>query len=91
MSDFIKLTETYKQRCVQFCFDNGYHNSPNHIINIMISIMMTRDNVLSGGSFVKAVVDNRLYEAINYADRECYEYLKLLVLTNRNCFINEEF
>lgn len=91
MNDFIQLTETYKQRCVEFCEDNGYKNTSNHIINIMVSIMMTRDNVLSGGSFVKAVVDNRLYEAINYADRECYDYLKLLVLTNRDCYHNNEF
>lgn len=90
MSYFIQLTEKYKQRCVEFCEDNEYKNISIHIINIMTSIMMTRDNVLSGGSFVKSVVDNKLYETINNADRECYEHLKLLLLTNRECYLYEE-
>lgn len=91
MSDFIQLTETYKDRSIEFCKENGYDNVSDHIINIMISIIMTRDNVLSGGGFVKSVVDNRLYEAINCADKECYEHLKLLVQTNKECYLNEEF
>jgi hypothetical protein len=87
MSDFIQLTEKYKERSKQFCEDNGNLDVSTHLINVIVSVMMTRDEVLTGGSFVRSVVDNRLFEAINLADSECYRHLKLIVLANKECYL----
>jgi hypothetical protein len=46
---------------------------------------MTRDKVMMGGSFVQAVVDNNLREAINRADDTCIKYLKFFSIINWNC------
>ncbi len=51
-----------------------------HIIDIMSSVMMTRDNVLQGGSFVRAILNNDLFNAINFADNECMANLKIITL-----------
>jgi hypothetical protein len=97
MSDLKQLTETfasvidtYEQRAIEFCKEQGLDDVSEHITKIMVSIMMTRDNVLLGGSFVKSIVDNRLYEAVSFADKECYQHLKLLVLTNKHCYLHYE-
>jgi hypothetical protein len=45
---------------------------------------MTRDNVLLGGSFVQAIVDNDLRNAIGRADEICIKHLKTFVLVNHN-------
>lgn len=63
----------------------GYKDISNHITDVMVSIMMTRDNVLSGGSFVQAVCNNNLRESINRADSDCINHLKLLSLTHSFC------
>ena len=49
----------------------------NHIIDIITSVMMARDRVGPlGGSFVQAVVNNNLFEAVSRADSECIKYIK---------------
>jgi hypothetical protein len=53
----------------------------------MASVMMTRDGVMSGGSFVHSILENDLYGAINRGDSECIKYLKLIVATKHNCFL----
>ena len=97
MSDLKQLSETfasvideYEQRAVEFCKEQGHDDVSKHIIKIMTSIMMTRDYVLIGGSFVKSVVDDNLYHAIIHADKECYQNLKLLVLANKHCYLYHE-
>jgi hypothetical protein len=97
MSDLKQLSETfasvideYEQRAVEFCKERGLDDVSKHIIKIMTSIMMTRDNVLLGGSFVRSVVNNNLYDAIIHADKECYQNLKLLVLVNKHCYLYNE-
>jgi len=59
----------------------------DHIIDVMVSVMMTRDNKQMGGSFVQAVANNDLYGAISRADMECARNLKIIVLANRDCFV----
>ena len=42
-------------------------------------------DVLMGGSFAQAIVDNNLREAINRADDTCIKYLKFFSIINYNC------
>lgn len=60
-----------------------------HIIDVIISVMMTRDNVQQGGSFVQSVVANDLYTALTRADDDCYDNIKIIAMANRNCFVNQ--
>lgn len=68
---------------------NYEKETSNHIIDIMASVMMTRDNFLQGGGFVQAVIDNDLYLAISRGDKECQKNLKLIVATKHHCFLND--
>lgn len=52
----------------------------DHIIHVIASVMMTRDNVQQGGSFVQYVIKNDLYGAITRADKSCLENLRIIVL-----------
>lgn len=60
-----------------------------HIIDVIVSVMMTRDNVQQGGSFVQYVVANDLYNALTRADDDCYNNIKIITMANRNCFVNQ--
>ena len=68
----------------------GYKDISNHITDVMVSIMMTRDKVLSGGSFVQAVCDNNLRECISRGDNECINHLRLLSLTHSFCRVESK-
>lgn len=59
----------------------------DHIRQICASIMMTRDKILNGGSFVKAIVSNDLQRAVSYADSICIKHLKLFVEVKTWCFV----
>lgn len=59
-----------------------------HIIHIIASVMLTRDGVLFGGSFVSAVVQNDLYTAVAYADNEVLKEIKLITLSKHNAFVD---
>lgn len=62
-------------------------NVSEHIINIIVSVMRTRDGIgPMGGSFVQSVVNNDLYGALVRADNECLKHIKLIVLSKNNCF-----
>jgi hypothetical protein len=62
-----------------------YKVDEQHAIDVAASVLMTRDGVLQGGSFVQAIIDNNLREAINRADDTCIKYLKFFVAINHNC------
>ncbi len=62
-----------------------YKVDEQHAINVAASILMTRDNVLQGGSFAQAIVDNNLREAVGRADDTCIKYLKFFTVINNNC------
>jgi hypothetical protein len=71
--------EKYYEKAAKFAQE--YHLYPSaHIIDVMASVMMTRDGVQQGGSFVQCVVKNDLYGAISRADAECLSNLKIIVL-----------
>lgn len=59
-----------------------------HIINIIMSVMCTRDGVgYPGGSFVQAVVDNDLLNAVARADSECIKNIRVIVSANQFCHV----
>lgn len=80
------IREKYWAKAKEFAKSYGVEAS-EHIIEVMASAMMTRDNVMQGGSFVQAVVENNLAEAISRADAACLANLRIIVLAFRFCRI----
>lgn len=81
--------DKYKKAVVHFA--NRYNTEvSDHIIDVMISTMMTRDGVLQGGSFVQAVVANNLRDAISKADDECSKQLRIITLCCNFCYAEYE-
>ena len=61
----------------------------DHIIDIIVSVMRTRDGIgPMGGSFVQSIVNNDLYDAVTRGDKDCLKNLKIITLAKRNCFVN---
>lgn len=82
----MRTREEYIQRAKEYAQE--WELEPSyHIIDVMASVMMTRDKFMIGGSFVQSVVDNDLYGAISRADSECLKNLKLIVATKHNCHL----
>jgi hypothetical protein len=80
-----KTDEQYYQKVTEFAKQYGPLPS-NHILDIMVSVMRTRDNDgWQGGGFVTAVIQNNLSSAISRADNDCLSNLKLIVATKENC------
>ena len=65
----------------------AYHNISEHIVGVMISVMMHRDNYQKGGGFVEAIIENKLDEACSRADDDCINYLRLFSLVKRFGYI----
>lgn len=80
-----KYTDAAKQHAVSWGEDVS-----KHIIDIIVSVMMTRDNVLKGGDFVQSICKNDLMSAVCRADDECIKYLKLITLAYYNAFVNDK-
>ena len=84
-----EIRDKYRMAAVHFA--NRYNEQVSeHIIDIMISTMMTKDNVLHGGSFVQAVVNNDLKDAISRADTECLKHLRIITLCANFCNVQYE-
>lgn len=90
MSDYSNYQEIAKN-----AFDSYYIGSlrstpepqdHDHIINIARSVMMHRDGIMKGGSFVTAIVENDLDGAITRADSVCVQNIPFFVHCKR--FIN---
>jgi hypothetical protein len=63
MNNFQEIRDSYREAVVHFL--NRYkEQASEHIIDVMISVMMTRDGKLMGGSFVKAICNNDLKDVI---------------------------
>jgi hypothetical protein len=81
------IREKCRERAIQFAKE-WQTEVTDHNLDIMVSIMCTRDkSSYAGGGFVEAVVNNNLYQAVSRADSENLKVLKLLVMCNANCFI----
>jgi hypothetical protein len=84
------IREKCRKRAVLFAKEWGYENVSDHILDIMVSIMCTRDkSSYEGGSFVQSVVANDLYGAATRADGQCIQYLKLLAVCNKQCYAEQ--
>jgi hypothetical protein len=82
------IREQYRERAIQFAIEYGFTNVSEHILDIMVSIMCTRDkSSYAGGGFVEAVVANNLYLALSRADTDCRNNIFLLTMCKANCFI----
>lgn len=80
-----------KYRAAVLHFLNRYDEEVSeHIIDIMISTMMTRDGILQGGSFVQAIIDNNLKDTISRADQECGKNLRIITLCANFCYAEHE-
>jgi len=84
------IREKCRKRAVLFAKEWGYENVSDHILDIMVSIMCTRDkSSYEGGRFVQAVVANNLYLAMSRADNDCRNNMFLLTMCNANCYIDK--
>ena len=84
------IREKCRVRAIEFAneWKSEFPEVTSHNIDIMVSIMCTRDkSSYAGGGFVEAVCANDLYQAISRADSSNLKVLKLLVLCHRNCFL----
>ena len=60
----------------------------SHIEDLAASVIMTRDRIMLGGSFVRAIVNNDLNGAVERADLDAARALKIFVQINKYCTIN---
>ena len=79
----------YRMAAVHFANRYGVEVS-EHVIDVMISAMMTKDSVLHGGSFVQAVINNDLRDAISRADKDCLTHLRIITLCANFCNVQYE-
>jgi hypothetical protein len=81
------IREQYRERAIEFVKEWG-ENVSDHIIDVMVSIMCTRDkSSYAGGGFVQAVVENNLYLAMSRADSDCRKNIFILTMCNMNCHL----
>ena len=81
------IRQQYRERAIEFAKEWQTEVS-DHIIDIMVSIMATRDKTsYAGGGFVQAVVDNNLYLAMSRADSDCRKNIFILTMCNMNCYL----
>lgn len=83
------LIEEYYQVATLFPRTYGWGKLSEHITDIIVSVMMTRDKVRPGGSFVTAVVENDLRAAILSGDDECVAHIKIIVLARDNAYVDK--
>lgn len=82
------IREQYRERAIKFAKEWDCENVSSHIIDIMVSIMATRDKTsYAGGGFVEAVVSNNLYLAMSRADSDCRNNIFLLTMCKANCYL----
>ena len=83
----MEIVKQYQLAAEEFALE--YEVTNPHIINIIASVMMTRDGKgIQGGSFVQSVVDNDLFGATSRADNQCFENLKVIVAANQYAYLN---
>lgn len=91
MSYSIDNCQEIKTKVIEYCiknreyiigFDNMNEEDREHIYAIAYSIVMTRERVLSGGGFVKAICKNDLGSAVFMGDKVCIRALKLFVFVH---------
>jgi hypothetical protein len=81
-----ELRKKYETRAIQFA-NEWREEVSDHIIDVIISVMFTRDKIQDGGSFVQSVCNNDLYQAVSRADKDCIKHIKLITMAYHNCHI----
>jgi hypothetical protein len=84
------IREQCRQRAIQFAneWKSEFPNVSDHNIEMMVSIMVTRDkSSYAGGGFVEAVCANDLVGAVTRADSDNIRVIKLLALTHKQCYL----
>ena len=85
--DYQEIYLNYRKKCTEFA--KAYNEKvSDHVIDVMVSVCMTRDKCRAGGSFVQAVVNNNLHEAISRADTDCLKNLRIITLARHYCDLN---
>ena len=85
--DYYKKRERYVEAAKKHLHDYGTENYSDHIVDIIVSVMMDRDDVMQGGGFVQAICNNDLRGAISRADDECINHLRVIALAHPFAFI----
>lgn len=84
------IREKCRLRAIEFAneWKSEFPNVSNHNIEMIVSIMCTRDkSSYPGGGFVEAICENNLYQAVTRADSDNIKVIKLLALSYRNCYL----
>jgi hypothetical protein len=84
------IREQYRERAIKFVSEwkSEFPVVTEHNIDIMVSIMATRDKTsYPGGGFVEAVCANDLVGAVTRADSSNIKVIKLLTLTHKQCYL----
>jgi hypothetical protein len=83
----MNILNQYQSAAKEFALQYGVDNE--HIISIIASVMMTRDERgLPGGGFVQSVVSNDLFGAVSSADMTCLSNLKVIVAANQYAYLH---
>jgi len=82
--------EDYEALVDKKCADYGWDVS-YHVKDVMISMLMTRDEIWMGGDFTQAVLENNLGAAVRRADDEMIKHLKHMVIARDNFYLGQEW
>jgi len=85
--DFQKQREQYVEAAKEHLHNYGTTNYSDHIVDIIVSVMMTRDGIMQGGHFVQAICNNDLRGALSRADDDCSKHLRVITLAHPFAFI----
>lgn len=80
-----ELYDKYVQTAKDFA--KLYNVESDHVIQIISSVMLHRDNLRPGGGFVESVVNNDLFMAVGKADPTCFANLKVIVASAKMCYV----
>jgi hypothetical protein len=80
-----ELYDKYVQTAKDFA--KLYNVESDHVIQIIASVMLHRDNLRPGGGFVESVVNNDLFMAVGKADPTCFANLKVIVASAKMCYV----
>lgn len=58
----------------------------SHACALAASVMLTRDNIMHGGGFVQAIIENDLEQAVSRADNTARKALHAMVTIKKNCW-----
>lgn len=77
-----KYIDLINERCIAYRWTLS-----KHVLDVMKSVLMTRDKVWFGGDGVESIINNNLRQCINYCDDEIVRHLKELVIARDNFFV----